>query len=310
LTGEAPFLPAAVAAAAVALACGLLSPLVVLKRAAFAGQGISHTAFAGVGVAALLGLYASGAHPAAGYAVVAAVCALAALGIARLARDPRVREDTAIGIFLAAAMALGFLLLHAHAARITAGRAPAGDRAVAVDDVLFGSLVSVGRADAGVTIAALALIATLAYVFRRELLFWAFDEPAARAFGVRTERTRALFMLLVAAAVVVAMRTAGVVLATALLVLPGAAALRLTDRLAPTFALSAGLSLLGAAAGLVISFELDWPSGPSVVLALVGLLIAAHGAARLRGALRSGAAAAGDDDVDAAEPRRTGAPTS
>ena len=89
-------------------------------------------------------------------------------------------------------------------------------------------------------------------------------------------------MMVLGVAIVAAMKLAGVLLATALLILPGAIALRLSQRLAPVFILAAAAALLGVLAGLTLSFETDWPPGPSVVIALVVLLLAASGAGSLR----------------------------
>jgi ABC-type Mn2+/Zn2+ transport system permease subunit len=78
------------------------------------------------------------------------------------------------------------------------------------------------------------------------------------------------------------MQLAGVVLATALLILPGAAALHLSDRLRRVLGLALGAGVLGVLGGLVLSFESDWPTGPSIVAVLVGL----YAAARIAGGLR------------------------
>jgi zinc transport system permease protein len=94
---------------------------------------------------------------------------------------------------------------------------------------------------------------------------------------------RTLLLVLLALAIVVTMRLAGVVLATALLVLPGATALRCSARLWPVVGLAVAAGLAGAVGGIVASFELDWPPGPSIVLVQVGLF----GAVRVGGSVLS-----------------------
>jgi zinc transport system permease protein len=79
---------------------------------------------------------------------------------------------------------------------------------------------------------------------------------------------KTLLMVLLAVSVVVAMKLAGVVLATALLVLPGAAALRLSRSLGRVLAISVGLGILGLIAGIILSTMWDWPPGPCMVLVL------------------------------------------
>ncbi len=269
LFGEAAgFREAALAAVVVAVLGGALSVFVVVKRLAFIGQGISHAAFGGVGVAAVAGLLAGGSASLGGYAVVGGFCIATAVGIALLSERTDVAEDTAIGIFLVGAMALGFLLVRLHALRGGVGR-------ISIESFLFGSLTATTRLDLAIAAVVTTLVVTALLVLRRPLLFWVFDETGAEASGVPTRAIRIAFMVLLALAVVVAMRVAGVVLATALLVLPGAIALQLSARLGAVLAIAVAASLAGTLAGLVLHFEMDWPSGPSVVLALLAEFAAA-----------------------------------
>ncbi len=257
-------LPALVAALAIAVQAGALSAFVVLKRLAFIGQGVSHAAFGGVGLAAVLGLTTGGGLTSLGYfGFIGLFCIATALGIAWVSDRRGLREDTVIGIFLVASMALGFLLLHVHS------KTHQGDRPPSIETWLFGSLLEVGRPDAiAACIVGAILLATL-WVLRRPMLFWAFDEPAARASGVRVGLMRSVLMAMLAVAIVVSMKLAGAVLATALPVLPGAIALRLSNRLGPVMAISMGSALVGVLAGFVVSFETDWPTGSCLVGVLV-----------------------------------------
>lgn len=256
LTGDSAslFLPGVVAGLAIALQCAALSVFVVVKRLAFIGQGVSHAAFGGVGLAAFLGLASS-----ATFGLTAAFCVFTAIAIGHLSRRKETRADTVIGVFLVASMALGAMLLALRARNPSAGPPPSWE------GLLFGSISVVTWTDAilawGVALATLGVL----WCVRRRTLFWAFDEPGAEASGVRTGAIRVLVLALLAVAIVTAMKLAGVVLATALLVLPGAIALRLSARLAPVFALSVLAGTLGLAIGLILSFESDLPPGASIV---------------------------------------------
>lgn len=256
LTGQSAglFLPGVVAGFAIAALCAALSVFVVVKRMAFIGQGVSHAAFGGVGLAAALGLGAG-----ATFGATAAFCVASALGIAHLSRKKETRADTVIGVFLVASMALGALLLAVRARNPGAGPPPSWEA------LLFGSILTVSRVDAALACVVCAVVLGVAWCTRRRLLFWAFDESGAEGAGVRTGLVRALVLTMLAVAIVTAMKLAGVILATALLVLPGAVALRLSGRLAGVFALSGAAAGLGMALGLLASFELDLPPGPCVV---------------------------------------------
>lgn len=175
--------------------------------------------------------------------------------------------DTAIGIVLVGSMALGAVLIQqaVHLHKPMSG---------GWESILFGSLVAVGWADAAVTwLVALVVLGAL-WWYRRPMLFWAFDEQVARASGVRTGAMRTLLLLVLALAVVVTMKLVGVVLATAMLVLPGAIALRLSARLLTVVVLSIAAGLAGVILGLAASFELDWQAGASIVLVLCALYAA------------------------------------
>lgn len=266
----------ALAGLGVVVMCAVLSVLVVVKRLGFVGQGVSHSAFGGIGVAAMLAAF--NIIPPDGPAqlgVVVLFCVFAALGMARLSAKDDVPVDTAIGLFLVGSMALGAILV-----QVARDIRPAGTQSW--ESILFGSILASGPADTITAwVVGLSVLGAL-WLIRRPLLFWALDEDAARAFGVPTPLVRTGLMVLLSLAVVVAMKLAGVVLATALLVLPGAAALRLSRRLWPVVGLSIGLGVLGLFGGLLLSLELDWQPGPSVVAIMTAVFAASLAAGKLR----------------------------
>lgn len=272
LLSQADIYPAIVAAIVISIMGGALSIFVVLKRLAFIGQGISHAAFGGVGIALVLGV--SGATVSSQFAQLAIVVAFsvfAALWIAALTRDQQGRTDTAIGVVLSASMALGFILFtfaesqhdhdeHGHAAH---GHE---DEHHIIEEILFGNILDTNWTSASIAIGAALLILAVVWYIRRQLIFWAFDEPVCDAFGVNSAKITNLFMVILALAVVMAMQIAGVVLAAAMLVLPGAAALNLSTKLRPAFMISIAIGTAGALLGMIIAFEGTYPIGPSIVL--------------------------------------------
>ncbi len=264
------FAPAIIAALVISLMGGALSVFVVLKRLAFIGQGISHAAFGGVGIALVLGVYSSTMMGAIGQlGIVVAFSILAALWIAALTRTHHGRADTAIGVVLSASMALGFVLFtvaesgHAHD---ETGAAEHQDGHHLIEEILFGNILDTDWPRASIAIVVAIVILAIVWFIRRRLLFWAFDEPVVDAFGLSAKGLTNLFLVLLALAIVMAMQIAGVVLAAAMLVLPGAAALNLSARLKPVFMYSILIAVGGAALGMFIGIERSYPIGPTIVL--------------------------------------------
>ena len=277
---------ALVAAVAVGTVCSLLSVVVVLKRMAFIGQGISHAGFGGIGIAAFLGLHGSAplvvsaaVAPYLQDAIVVTFCLGTAVVIGMLSRRRRVEVDTAIGILLVAAMAVGVfldqlrLILQQHDwYRSLIGVHPP----VSYDQLLFGSINNIGIAGmwtAVVLAIAVILAATLLF---KEILFYSFDEVTSRVFGVRSGLIHFVILVLLTLTTVMAMKLTGVVLVSALLVIPGAAAVQLSRRLGVVLVLAWVIGMVGTVGGLMLSFELDdFPTGPCMVAVLCVLFAGA-----------------------------------
>ncbi len=274
----------------VAVLCGVLSSFVVLKRMSFIGQGISHAAFAGVGTALLLGVAIA---PFRGLlardAVIAASCVLAAVAIGFLARRGRLSEDVSIGVCLVTAMAGGVVLMDLRAAWMQAllrsgeltrdaiGFTPS------FHDILFGRILTLAAVDAWMAWGLALLVCVLTVAAFKELVFFAFDEEAASAFGLRTGVLYYGLLVLLALAVAAAMRSVGVILAGALLILPGVTARCWTDRIAVMVALSVLVSVAGVAGGFFLALGAGTLSpGPVIVLTLFVLFILSSFVGRLR----------------------------
>ncbi len=257
-----PFLQRALLASlVVAAVCSIASFFVVLRRIAFVGSGVAHIAFGGVAMALLMGV-----PPVAGAALLAVA---AAAWIALPHRRGGLSEDTAIGIAFAAAMALGVVCA-------SLGRA----RNVDLMTFLFGNVLTVTWPDV-VVVGALgtAVLLVFALLFPR-LLFVSFDEETARIVRLPVDALNVLLFVLIALTVVLAMRTVGLLLVSALLVVPGAVAQRLTARLRPFLALSLAVAVASAVLGLGLSVLADLPSGATMVLVAAGIFLLASGRRR------------------------------
>ncbi len=273
--------PGVVAGVAAAALCGPLSVLVAARKMALMTQGVSHAAMAGAGVAAIIGASGQGAS-----AVVGGACLVAALVIGIISARGKTTADTAVGVVLVASMALGAILLAWRLDHPLPGVA----RPPSWESLLFGSILTVRANDAFVAIGVAIVGFGALWLARRALVLTTLDPVAARASGAGVVWPTILLAMLVGGGVVIAVKLVGVVLATALLVLPGAGALRMRAGLRGVFGFSTVVGIGGVLVGLLISFETDAPPGAACALTLTVMWLAATLAGRFMVSRTAGSA--------------------
>lgn len=251
---------ALLAGTAIAIVGGVLGVFVVLRGMSFFSDAIAHASLLGIALALLFSLAPF---------VGAIVVALGAAGsIALLRGRTALSLDTLIGVFFAAAVALAVIIIGFLK----------GLRADLLA-FLFGDILALGRADVVLAWALfLFVLGTLVRSWRSVVLSTLHRDLAA-VEGVRVVRTDLLFLLLTALTVAVAMRIAGVVLVTALLIMPAATAQNLARTFRGMVAWSVAVSLLSVFGGLLLSFLANLPSGPTIVVGaavLFGVSLAAR----------------------------------
>lgn len=254
---------ALVAGLLLAVACGLLSPFVVLRRLSFSADGLAHASLGGL--AAGLFLLDAGPTPTLGsYAVSFLFTCGVAAGIAWLNQGGRVSADTAVGACYVAAFALGVLLL-SWRQRYTGH----------LEHFFFGSILAVDPLEC-VLLAGLA-VGVLGFLFVRwrHLAQWTLDEELAQANGVRVRALRYAMLLLLAATVVLSVKVVGILLVTSLLILPGAIGSLGARTLGCVALLSVASAFTSVGAGMLLSNTADLPPGPATVLILFALFVMA-----------------------------------
>lgn len=261
------------AGAALGIACALLSVLVVLRRWAFIGEGISHAGFGGVGTAWLVSL----AIPALGggqaaYITAVGFCLAMALCIGWVSRRERLNADAAIGIVMVASLAWGFVALGIYQNAGSPRGASSGWEMYLLGDL---RAVTPGAAMRAVGIAAAVIIALA--LMSKEILFYCLDPELAELSGVRAGFVHYVLMLMLALVIVVGMQLAGYLLVTALLVLPGATALSVSKRLRTVLIVAMVVGVIGTVGGLVLKAAWPFlPSGPAMALVLVAEFLVAY----------------------------------
>jgi manganese/iron transport system permease protein len=271
---DSPFMARALVEALLLGVVGaVVSVFVVLRRLAFVSDVLTHTVFPGV----VIGYLVAGTDGIVWGALTFAV--LSAVLLAALSANARVTEDASMAVLLTGFFAVGVVLVSrrsSYTADLTA--------------FLFGRILTVDRQQIVVTAVIGALVLLTLALLGKELVLRAFDPAGATARGYRVVLLDLALNLVVALVVVAAVRAVGTVLVIALLVVPGAAARLLSDRLSAVFVIAAGIGALGGWLGLAVSYEasvnhgLRLASGATVVLVLVALyaVAAALGAARGR----------------------------
>ena len=231
----------------VSVTCAILGVFLVLRRDAMVRHGLAHVTFGGVALGLLL--YVTS------ILVALAVAILSALGILKLKERAGVYGDTAIGIISSLGMAMGIFLVSL-----------AGGFNLDLFGYLFGNVLAISPEEVWVALfLALAVLAAVA-LFYQEFVFLTFDPESAKASGVRVRRLDAFLAVLTAVTVVLGMKVVGILLISALLVIPAAAALQVARSFKEALVIAASLAALSALGGLVTAFYFDWPPSGTIVL--------------------------------------------
>ena len=227
--------------------CAVIGVYVVLRGMSFIGAGIAHASFGGVAIGFITGL-----NP---FFTAVLFCTSVAWGIGFVSETKRIREDTAVGIFFASTMAFGILLI---------GFLKGYN--VDLFGYIFGNILAVTRFDMWASVILAVVVIGVVLLLFKEFLFLTFDSEAASVAGLPVRMLNYLMLTLISLTVVVSIKAVGIVLVSALIVAPAAAANQLTDDFKQMMLLSAALGVASTWLGLLLSSVLDIASGATIVL--------------------------------------------
>ncbi|MFJ6070899.1 anchored repeat-type ABC transporter permease subunit [Streptomyces sp. NPDC093065] len=243
---------------AVAVMCGVVSGVVgahvVLRGMAFIGDAVSHSVFPGVAIAFVFqfNLVVGGA--------VAGL--LTALAVAVFSQNRRLKEDTVIGVFFAAAFGLGIVIL-----------STAPGYSGSLESFLFGQILGISDEDV-LTVAVMGLVLLLlAAAVHKELVTVSLDRETARAAGLPVFALDIVLYALVTVTVVISLQAVGNILVLALLITPAACARLLTDRIGVMMTLAPVIGGLSAVTGLYLSYAFNLAAGGLIVLVVTAVFI-------------------------------------
>lgn len=235
---------------ALALVAGPLGSVVVWRRMAYFGDTLSHSALLGVAVAV-----ASDQLPMLGVVVIGVLLAVLLFW---LEKQRELSTDTLLGILSHSALALGLIVL---------SMIQSQGFNLNLMAYLFGDLLAVNQSDLVLMYVSAVLILIVFSRILPALISISVSEELARIDGVSVEKVRFVFMVLLALVVAVALKVVGILLITALLIIPSATARLYSKSPAQMVLLSVLASVLAVVLGIYASLGWDFPTGPAIVVA-------------------------------------------
>ena len=245
---------ALIAGIAVGLICSFMGTFLVLRRYSLFGDGIAHVAFGGISVGLFLGVFPLW--------TAFIVSIFGGLGLQKLRQSTKISGDSAVAVVLVSGLAVGVILVSS-----------SGGFSVDLFSFLFGSILLISQEDTIMILALSAgIIATLT-IMQKQFLHLTFNEEQAKLAGMRTTLLNYAFVVLASITVVTSMRLVGILLISALIVIPNITAMQFGKGFKKTVFISMSISVISVVSGILLSYSLNVaPSGTIVVIA-VGILI-------------------------------------
>lgn len=239
----------------VGILCPIVGTYLIVQRMALLGDVMAHSVLPGLAIAfflrvnILFGAFVSGL--------------LSAFLIAWLRSQTRIKVDAVMALIFSSFFALGVLLITLLRNKLD------------LDSFLFGDILGVTLTDVGRTVVVTLLILSLVKLFYKELLFYTFDRDGAEAIGLPVNSIYFGLMAAVTLTIIASMQTVGVVLVVSLLVGPAITAYLFVKELHQMMGFGAMIGVFSSISGMYISYYLNVPSGPSIVLVGFGLFLLA-----------------------------------
>lgn len=263
-----PFiLRALVVGTLVSLCSALLGVNLVLKRYSMIGDGLSHVAFSAMAVATVMNWAPLG--------VAIPVVILASYVLLRFSASGRMSGDSAIALLSTGALAVGIFIISMKSGVNTD-----------INNYMFGSVLAISPSDVTLSVVLSLVVLALYVLFYNKIFAVTFDEPFAKATGIRTDFYNMLIAVLTAVTIVLGMRMIGALLISSLIIFPAMSSMRVFKSFRSVVLCSAVISVVCFLAGLMVSYEYSAPTGASVVILNIAVFAAFCAAEFVRGKMR------------------------
>nr|ARO91236.1 manganese transport system membrane protein [Rhodochaete parvula]ASK39682.1 maturase [Rhodochaete parvula] len=241
----------------IGLLCSIIGSYLMVQKLSLLGDAISHSVMPGLALAFSLGI------PIIIGALSAAI--LSTLIISWIKNEYPLKEDTAIGIVFASFFALGIVFISIIQK----------NNKIDLNHFLFGNILSVSLEDVINTSIIFVVVFSVIILMYKELLLFTFDQLGAKVLGLPTRELNFSLMILITLTTVASMKVVGVVLVLALLIIPSASAYLIVNRLHEIMTIGAAIGIVSSIGGMYISYYLNIPSGPAIVLVAAIIFIMA-----------------------------------
>ncbi len=226
--------------------CGMIGTYIVTRRLVFISGGITHASFGGIGLGVYFGIY-----PILSAAIFSV---FSAFGVQWLSKRNDMREDSAIAVFWTFGMAVGIIFSY-----LTPGFVPD------LSSYLFGNILTITQSDLILLGILTSIVALLFILLLHPIIYVAFDPEFARSQKLPVDIIEYGLMMLIALTIVSCLRMVGIVLAISLLTIPQMTANLFTKDFKKVIWLSMGIGFIGCMGGLWASYQLNVPSGASII---------------------------------------------
>lgn len=263
-----PFiLRALVVGTLVSLCSALLGVNLVLKRYSMIGDGLSHVAFSAMAVATVMNW--------APLWVAIPVVIVASYVLLRLSSDGRFSGDSAIALLSTGALAVGIFIISMESGINTD-----------INNYMFGSVLAISKSDVSLSVILSLAVLALYVLFYNKIFAVTFDEPFAKATGVRADFYNMLVAVLTAVTIVLGMRMIGALLISSLIIFPAMSSMRVFKCFRNVVICSAVISVVCFLTGLMVSYAYSAPTGASVVILNIVVFAAFCAVSFVRGRIR------------------------
>jgi zinc transport system permease protein len=238
----------------VAIVCSTLGIFLVLRKMSLIGDGLSHVSFGAIALGLLFGVFP--------FYVAVPVVMIASVLILKISEKAKIYGDAAIGIVSAVGIAGGVIIA-----------SMSGGFNVDLFSYLFGNILAISNLEVILSIVLSLVVLLVVYVFYWDLFSATFDEEYAKTTGIKTNFINIILTLLTAVTVVLSVKMVGVMLVSALLILPAVTALQLAKGFKMAMIIGSITSLISVLLGITFSFLFDLPTGATIVIMNILLFI-------------------------------------